>query len=113
MRVGALGLTVAMGLSLSAVASADDFTAADVLEWDTATQEWYFHASITMAGIVATQNPTAHAECINDWYFSSDAATREANAFIIETMRRFPDHHPGTTLIAVLEKACGSFNFTE
>ena len=66
-----------------------------------------------MAGIVAAQNPTGHAECINDWYFKSDQTRSEVHAYVRETMERFRDHHPGTVMIAVLEKACGSFNFTE
>ena len=89
------------------------FTSSDVLSWDTESQDWYFETNISMAGIIASQNPTDHAECINDWYFESAETRESAHAEIREVMKQYETHHPGTVVIAVLERVCGSFNFRD
>ncbi|MEM1383905.1 MAG: hypothetical protein AAGG06_09715 [Pseudomonadota bacterium] len=89
---------------------AEGITAADFLSWSRQSQDWYIETSVAMAGIVAAQNPTDHAECINDWYFKTDQTRQAAHDFVRGTMQRFQGHHPGTVMIAVLERACGSFD---
>lgn len=96
--------------SQEAVRAAETFTASDVLGWKKSNQDWYFETSVGMAAVVAAENPGTQAECVDDWYFASvDAANDE----IRDVMRRFPTYHPAGVILAVIEKKCGSFNFTK
>lgn len=92
---------------------AESFTSSQVLEWEKDAQDNYFLASITMAGVVAAQNPGDKSRCVNNWYLSNDMTMRERNEYIRETLERFPTHHPAGVMMAILEKACGSFDFSE
>ena len=90
---------------------ADDFTAADVLEWERDSQDWYFQVSVTMAGVIAAQNESPQAECINDWYFSPAVDRNARNNEIRETMSKFSNYHPASVVIAAIERECGTLSF--
>ncbi len=70
-----------------------------------------FQTSVGMMAIVATQleNHAQLAECIDQWYFASDAVTQARNGEIREVMQRYGDYHPQAMIMAVVEKACGEF----
>lgn len=82
-----------------------------MLAWSKANQDWYFQTSVMMAGVVATQNTGTQAECVNDWYFKDEETIQSRNEHIRSVLRDHPEYHPAGVILAVLEKACGSFNF--
>lgn len=84
-----------------------------MLEWSEGSQGFYFETSIMMAGIVAVQNDKAKSECVDRWYFGPESDRQANNNQIIEALGKYPDLHPGTVLMAVIQKHCGSFKFTE
>ena len=92
-------------------ASATGLTNAQVLQWTESNQDSYFQISITMAVFIASQNAGGRAECLNDWYYRSAEVTGQRNGQLRGTLAQYPDYHPSGTILAVLEKACGSFTF--
>lgn len=101
-------MAVSAALILStANSSAEELTAADVLAWKQDTQDWYLQTSITAIGIVSAQTDSTHAACINSWYFDDSAFSAQRHREIIVAMKRFPKHHPGTVLWAIIHKQCG------
>ena len=97
--------------ALSLPAQADSFTASDVLEWEADEQDYYFETSIAMAGVIASQNDTIKAGCIDEWYFGEATPESERRELILQAMTRFPDHHPAAVLLAVINRKCGSMRF--
>lgn len=90
---------------------ADDFTSADVLEWDSEAQENYFQTSIGMIAVIGTQtnHPVDIVECLNAWYWPNGHASQDSNAFIRDAMELYPDLHPQAIILAAVEKMCGPF----
>ena len=109
---GCKGAVIAAALVLSLTgtpAAADKFTSADVLEWSGENQTFYFQTSITMAGAIATQTNPKVARCLNDWYFKDVSKRPKRNEQILAAMRQHREYHPSGVILAVLQKACGSF----
>lgn len=90
---------------------AQDFTSADVLEWDQEAQDSYFNTSVGMIAILATQTGShGHiADCLNDWYWTDDGNDPAKNDLIRDVMNGLRDYHPQAVIIAVVEKHCGTF----
>jgi len=63
-----------------------------------------------MAGVIATQNNPQQAKCVNDWIAENQDV---GYASVIHTMRQNPQYHPHGVIIAVLQKACGSFKYAK
>ena len=91
------------------VADAETFKSREFLTWSEPSQDLYIHTSVSMAGLLAAKNDEKHGDCIENWYFDDETA---ANDFIRETMNRFPDYHPRGVIVAVLEKRCGTFDYS-
>ncbi|MCG8605447.1 hypothetical protein MJD09_10670 [bacterium] len=87
-------------------APAESFKSADFLTWKRDTQDFYIEASVGMASLIATQNDRTQAKCIDDWYYTDEAA---ANAFVLSVMRDHPTYHPRGIILGVVQKQCGSF----
>ena len=87
-----------------------EFTAKKFLSWEKSAQESYLQISIGMAGVVTTQTHTKMAGCIDNWYFKDDETKSRRNKTIIETMAKYPDHHPSGIVAASIERACGKFS---
>jgi hypothetical protein len=96
-------------VALSPLVRAETFTSAAFLEWSRASQDSLIQASITMAGIVATQGRKDISRCIDNWYTEDDAIQRMRHDFILESARRYPSFHPQAVILAILQKQCGSF----
>lgn len=94
--------------SVSAAAEAkDEFKSKEFLTWSHEGQKSYIMASVVMAAfIAAAQNKADLSKCIGQWMTDSDAAGFPS---VKEAMTRFPDYHPSGVIVAILEKACGSF----
>ena len=101
-------------LCLSSAVRADGkFTAADVLAWDQSQQDWYFEASVSMAGVLAVQAQNPAGACINGWYFGAASASERANDQIRDAMRQYSSYYPGTVIVAVIERECGDLTPSE
>jgi len=85
------------------------FKSAQFLEWPEKTRSFYIRTSIGMAGFIAGQNDKGHAKCLEAWFFDDE---EEASERIYEAMRQYPDYHPRAVIIAVLQKQCGSFQYS-
>ena len=83
--------------------------ASEFLTWKYKSQAFYIETSIGMASLVAAQNDKAHAKCLEAWYYEDEDA---GNRFILDTMRTHPDYHPRGVILGVLQKKCGSFDYS-
>lgn len=99
-------------LAFPQISTAESFTGADVLEWSEESQKSLFLTSIGMIGIVATQTDRHNqiVDCLNEWYWVDGNVDGERNDEIRAAMRLFPELHPQAIILAVVEKACGSFS---
>lgn len=88
-------------------------TSADMLKWAPKEQAAYVDLAVQMVGFVVSQNDGVQARCINDWYFKDDNVRERGIQQIINVMRQYPNYLPGTVVIAVLQKQCGSFKYTQ
>ena len=89
-------------------AAAEDFKSSKFLTYPADAQKSYINSSVLMATLIATQNSKDHAGCIGKW--SGEFVTGGYQP-VIEAMKKFPDHHPTGVILAVLQKACGSFAY--
>ena len=89
---------------------ADSFKSSEFLTWNKDSQEFYFRTAIGMAGLIASQNDQHQARCILDWYFTKERTARDA---ILSAMQQYPDYHPRGVILAVLQKACGTFKYSK
>lgn len=103
---------MALTLIYPQISLADNFTSATVLEWDRTSQNALFQNSVTMIGIVATQTGQHGeiAECINEWYWEDGEVSPARNEQLRDTLALYPEHHPQVIVLAVVQKACGSFD---
>lgn len=83
------------------------FTSADILKWEMTAQNSYFRTSVSMAGVIASQNRRAVARCIDQWYFADKATQRKRADHIRGVMMKFPGYVPQAVIFAVIRKACG------
>lgn len=88
---------------------ADNFNGASFLSWSKASQDGYLNASVMMASVIASQTKPTVAQCIDDWYFKSDAVRAQRNDEIRQTIRQNKEYHPSGVIYAWLSKRCGSF----
>lgn len=89
------------------ISAADGFTSADLLKWKVESQDSYFWSSVTMAGVVASQNRREAARCIDSWYSGNDETRKKRNRLIRETMQKYPDYNPQAVIFAMIRKQCG------
>jgi hypothetical protein len=73
-------------------------------------QASYISTSVGMAGLIAARNDKKHSDCIDRWYFPD---REKGNRTITDTMRQYPDYHPQAVVLAVLQKACGPFEYSK
>ena len=89
---------------------AETFKSREFLTWKRESQDFYIDANIGMAGLLAAQNDETHANCLEDWYLSNKARSIET---ILVLMQQYPDYHPRGIIVGVLEKECGSFDYSK
>jgi len=105
----ALALASLCTIVCAQASSADEaFKSSKFLTYPAESQTSYINSSVLMAGLVAAQNSADQAKCIGDW---SGKHLSGGYQPVIAAMQRFPDHHPTGVIIAVLQKACGSFKY--
>ena len=85
---------------------AETFTSEKFLKWPAESQASYFRTSIGMAAIIASQRGNGYGRCVSDWYFGSPEGRHTA---LREAMRKNSSFHPQAVILAILQKACGSF----
>lgn len=86
---------------------AEEFTSADVLTWKNASQDSYFRTSVSMAGVIASQNRREAAQCIDQWYFEDKDIQQELANHIRNVLGQYPDYNPQAVIFAIIRKACG------
>lgn len=100
-----IGMTIVQYSTASAVRS---FKSSKFLEYPAEGQKSYITSSILAAGLIAAQNNKTQARCIDNW-----GAKYRDDGYqpIINAMRRYPDDHPTSLILAVLQRDCGSFKY--
>lgn len=83
------------------------FAGADFLRWPVGNQAQYLQVSITMAGVIASQNNLDWAKCVDNWHAREN---RDGYRAVIASIRKFPGYHPQTIVLGSLNKACGKLN---
>jgi len=107
-RRKALALATLSTIVCGAAIADDGFKSSKFLTYSAESQKSYIASSAMMAGLIASQNNAAQAACIDDW----GTKQRDAGyADVVDAMRRFPTHHPSAVIVAVLDKASGSFKY--
>lgn len=91
------------------MAFAETFKSSEFLAWKQESQEFYIRTSVGMAGFIAAQNDKKHADCLESWYLEDE---KKSNDFIFDVMGKYPEYHPRGVIVAVLEKQCGKFDYT-
>lgn len=87
----------------------DVFKSSEFMTWSEGNRSLYIRTSIGMAGLIAGYNDKKHMTCLENWYLRSE---KESNEFIYQAMKKFPDFHPRGVIMAVLEKKCGTFEYS-
>ena len=109
-------LTAAIAVALVAISCpqklhAEQFKSSDFLTWGRDNRSWYLEVSVTMAASVASQNVKGQSACIYEWYFRNGEVNPRREKQIFDAMRSNPQYHPHAVILAVLQKACGSFSY--
>jgi len=86
---------------------AEGFSGSDVLKWNEKSQNSYFRTSVSMAGVIASQNRREAAQCIDDWYFKDEQTEKIRADYIRSIMKQYPDYVPQAVIFAAIRKACG------
>lgn len=94
----------------SGALAGDGFKSSAFLAYPLASQKSYITSSAMMAGLIATQNAPKQAKCIDEWVAQQ---SDQGYATVIEAMKKFPANHPSAVIVAVLDKACGSFRYVK
>jgi len=79
------------------------------LTWNADGQDGYINTSVTMASVIASQTKPSVSNCIDQWYFQSDAIRAQRNDEIRQTIRENPTYHPSGVIYAWITKRCGAF----
>ena len=104
-----LTLPIVVAALLTALpAKAETFKSADFLKWAPGSQRSYFATSVTMASAIVRVNSTQQSTCINTWYGRNREKVEQR---FIAVMRQYPDYHPQSVILAVIEKQCGSVKY--
>ncbi|NOR61926.1 MAG: hypothetical protein GQ535_05440 [Rhodobacteraceae bacterium] len=88
----------------------DVFRSDSFLEWPEESRSFYIRTSIGMAGFIASENSTEHADCLEHWYFDDEQASE---VYIYGIMEQYPEVHPRAIIVAILQNKCGPFQYTE
>lgn len=86
---------------------AEGFSGSDVLKWKVSSQDSYFRTSVSMTGVIASQNRNEAAQCIDKWYFVDTGTQRKRANHIRDVLGQYPDHNPQAVIFAIIRKACG------
>lgn len=96
--------------SFVSIGNAQDksFKSKEFLEYSGNARGNYIVIAAGMAGLISGQNRPEQSRCIDQWVREN---RQQGYRSVISAMRKFPNHHPSAVLIAVLQKACGSFSY--
>ncbi|MEM8554559.1 MAG: hypothetical protein AAGF71_06985 [Pseudomonadota bacterium] len=102
----AKGLLVLLA-SYPQLSAAQEFTAAEVLEWDAAAQSGLIQNSISMIAILAAQKGDSgeYAKCVGDWYGVPQTIPNRIEA-IVNFWEQYGDYHPQAVILALVEDEC-------
>lgn len=99
-----------LAVSITSTAMAEDaYDSSKFLQQPPENQQGYISVSAMAFGLVATRNRPDQAKCIDDWVSANKPSGYKAT---IDTMRQHPKYHPLAVVSAVIEKACGNFEYS-
>lgn len=84
-------------------------TVRDFLTWAEDRQASFFRSTIFTSAVIASQISPTMVDCIDGWYASGGVSSPERNLEILQVMQGFPESHPTTIVIAVIQRECGNF----
>lgn len=98
-------ITLAIYPQLSAT---QEFTAAQVLAWDEASQSGLIQNSVSMIVILAAQKDDSgeYAKCVGEWYGKPKTIPKRTEE-IARFWEQYSDYHPQTVILALVEGECG------
>ena len=102
----AIGSALLM-FSYSEKASADAFTNKDLLALPELQRKGYIDGVISTLWQVAALENLETGQCVVDWYYGEKI--KERNWLIMRSLEKYPDYRPENILIALTERACGSY----
>lgn len=107
LRAAAIAVAILIA-SYPQTSFADGFTAAEFLDWPAANQKLFIETSVLMSAVIASQNNQDVSRCVSAWH-----VREKPSAFspIMKALRENRSFHPQAVILAVLQKACGSFVF--
>lgn len=70
-------------------------------------QKYWLNGAIDSLAHVAAFKKKDIGQCVIDWYFGDKHAQR--NGLIFASMERYPDHTPIVVLVALTQRACGTY----
>lgn len=102
-------ITVLSGLFCMPMYAHAQTTVRDFITWTEDRQGSFFRSTIFTSAVIASQISPELVNCIDGWYASAEVSTAERNQEILDVMERFPDSHPTTILVAIIQRECGNF----
>ena len=92
-------------------ASGDDadnsFTAKDFLQLSDEQKKFWIEGAVDAYGQVAAAKSNDLGKCVLQWYYGDKIAER--NSLILASMKKYPDIIPSAIMLALTERACGTF----
>jgi len=91
-------------------AERQSFTSTQFLQNSEDARTSYIAAAAMMAGVIAAQNKPSQARCVDEWMAQN---RKDKFAAVTKVMGLYGEHHPQGIILAVLQKACGTFKYVK
>lgn len=92
----------------ASIGHAKTFDSRTFLGFPPSAQSNYIGTSAFTAAVIAAQNLPSQSRCIDDWISKSKPG---GYLSVIKAMKKYPGDHPAGIILAVIQKACGSFKY--
>lgn len=89
---------------------AQAFTGNDFLAWSASDQRGYVSAQFGMAVTIAARMNPPMSQCIADEFYGRDGFRQERLDAVARRVGQFPNHHPSSVFLIMIENACGRFS---
>ena len=108
-RIGAIALTMTAAI-YPQKSQADGFNGQVFLERSEQDQRGFISTQMVMASSIAARVDPSLSECIGRVFFDGTGLSESGFQIITRRIAEFPNYHPSSVLVVVIEKACGAFN---
>lgn len=96
--------TAALAVSFAGAAMAEDLTGAKFMAWTTQDRNGFISNAIITSAFIAASTSQEKARCLSDWSSQHLADNYQP---IIDAVKKHPQFHPTSVVIAYMEKVCG------